>query len=66
MQTLHTGDTYNDEVIRPEVLKMWGLPLGGAVGPLGGSANCFKRDIFILNEIWKKDKMYIVVDTLPA
>jgi hypothetical protein len=38
-----------------EVLKLWGV-----LGPLWGRVVC-KRDIFILNEIWTQDKIYIYV-----
>jgi len=49
----------------PEVPKLRGAPSGsgGAVGPLGGAFICM-RDIFILNEIWAQDKIYILVGTL--
>jgi hypothetical protein len=37
-------------------------PIGGAVGPLGARV-CLK-DIFILNEIWAKDKIFFLIGTL--
>jgi hypothetical protein len=36
-------------------------PPGGAVGPVGRAWVVCMRDIFILNEIWVQDKMYILV-----
>jgi hypothetical protein len=36
-------------------------PWGVAVGPLGARVDC-TRDIFILNEIWVQDKIYILVE----
>jgi hypothetical protein len=42
-------------VYRPEVPK-----LGGVVGLLQGGVDCM-RDILILNEIWPKVKIYILV-----
>jgi hypothetical protein len=39
-------------------------PWTGAFGPLGGGADVYMRDIFISNEIWTQDKIYILVCTL--
>jgi hypothetical protein len=36
---------------------------GGTVGPLGGGEFACMRDIFILNEVWVQDKIYILVGT---
>jgi hypothetical protein len=37
---------------------------GVAVGPLGGARVICMRDIFILDEIWTQDNIYILVGTL--
>jgi hypothetical protein len=39
-------------------------PLGGVVGPVGGARVFCMRDIFILDEIWTQDKIYILAGTL--
>jgi hypothetical protein len=36
---------------------------GGPVGPLGAQGDCM-RDICILNEIWVRGKIYILIGTL--
>jgi hypothetical protein len=41
----------------------WRAPWRGAVGSLGARVVCM-RVMFILNEIWAKDKIYILVGTL--
>jgi hypothetical protein len=39
---------------------MWGGPLGGPLLVFwGGRVVCSIRDIFILNEIWAEDEIYI-------
>jgi hypothetical protein len=38
-------------------------PLGGVVGPRGRGV-VFMRDMFTLNEMWAKGKIYILVGTL--
>jgi hypothetical protein len=43
---------------------MWGAPpLGGRRWFSGGDRVVCMRYIFILNEIWAQDKMYILVGT---
>jgi hypothetical protein len=43
---------------------VWSASHGGTVSPLGGGGDICMRDIFILNEIWALDKVYISVGTL--
>jgi hypothetical protein len=59
MARLNTSAVY-----RAEVLKLVGRsPLGGVVGPRGRGV-VFMRDIFTLNEMWAKGKIYILVGIL--
>jgi hypothetical protein len=39
-------------------------PPWGAVGPVGGALVVCMKNIFILNEIWAQDKIYILIGTL--
>jgi hypothetical protein len=46
----------------PEVIKLWGVPPGGSVRPLGGRDDCI-RYIFVLNEIRVQGKTHIFIGT---
>jgi hypothetical protein len=49
----------------PEVSKLLGAPPGSAAGPLGGGGRVVcMRGIFILNEIWVKNKICVLVGTV--
>jgi hypothetical protein len=48
----------------PEVPTLWGEPPGRALLVLWGGPDVYMRDIFISNEIWTLDKIYILVRTL--
>jgi hypothetical protein len=48
---------------RAEVPKLWGAPSGGLLVLWRGGVLCM-RVIFILKEIWAKDKIYILAGTL--
>jgi hypothetical protein len=55
----YTSITY----CRAEVPNLWDMPPGEALLALGGAWVVCMRDIFILNEIWVQDKIYILVGT---
>jgi hypothetical protein len=42
-----------------EVLKMWGAPPGGAVGPFEGGTSCLYEKRIYLDRTWMQDKIYI-------
>jgi hypothetical protein len=46
-----------------EVLKLWGVPLGGRCWSFGGARFLYEGHIY-LDEIWTQDKIYILKGTL--
>jgi hypothetical protein len=48
----------------PELIKLWEAPPRGALLVLLGARVYCMSDIFILNEIWAQDKLYILMDIL--
>jgi hypothetical protein len=49
----------------PDVPKLWGAsPPRERCWSSGGSRVFCKKDIFILNDVWPQDKIYILVGTL--
>jgi hypothetical protein len=49
--------------VRAEVTKLWGAPRGELL-VLGGTRLVCMKGIFILNEMWKQNKIHILVGTL--
>jgi hypothetical protein len=60
MQTGNTHTHTHTYTHISEVLKLWGASPGGPDVLVGGGVR-FMREVFISNEIWAQDKMYILI-----